>query len=233
MSKLICDICRGVLPDYVDGKLDETASHRLRQHLASSPSCAEEERRLRTLFAQLPARSTIPTPMPDPAGLRAAINERLDNRTGDTTGPRSVLLRPSVAIPVFATVLLFIVGISLIFFPHGNDESGNEYASLSEMDVYSPSENVLIVAEQFEDSFISSPSSTHLQPEVLNDIFRFGDTEALEAAIDRSLLEEIPYEAIIAVGFDYLPSDEMPGLISNVETDYLVQSLEQQSITLL
>lgn len=232
MSKLTCDICRGVLPDYVDGKLHEAASRQLRQHLAASPHCAEEERRLRTLFAQLPARSVMPGPMPDPAGLREAINERIDSRTGNVKGRRSTLLRPSVAIPVLAVLSLFIAGISLIFFPHGSDDPANEYTSLSEMDGFSPSDNVLIFEEQFEESFISSPS-LHLHAEAVDDILLLGDTKALEAAIDRSLFEEIPYEAILAAGFDHLPSDEMLGMISNVETEHLAQSLEQQSITLL
>ncbi len=232
MSKPICKICTGYLPDYVDGKLDAEMQRRMREHLDSSPECAAAARQLQELFSRILTRDDPIPDMPDPASFLVAVNAGIDTRAGRHSSFQFDIRRPAFLLPAIASVvLLIIVGLSIMpVSGPTNPESVLFPGLLTQADV-----------DRIDESGTLTPLTIDL---MLSDIAIGGEpafeylpsvsgTDLIDEAVDSSLLESIPYSAVISAGLDYLSADEVLENLSEGQYREIAADLEKQPFTLL
>lgn len=214
-----------LLPDFVNGKLDEQLKETVELHLRSCPACRLEEERVREAFLYLDAhRSASPGP-----AYFGTILPRVRQRTEHTGSASSLLSRafastPSrllsrVALPLAAAA----VGIALLLqFPIAPREGGSFLNSMRVAvgDVSADDVTEAVIDESRQRAFTSP----------------LGDHELATAVPDRIVeqhlfTEEFYSQASEVTGplFDVTPSQAVEGL-SDSEVDALLQRLAERTM---
>lgn len=228
MSGNNCKICRGALPDYVDGKLDEPEARRLSAHLAASPTCAAEELRLRVLFTYALARPSAVEHIPEPGVFLSGINDSIDRR-------KSGLLfigRPAFAFSALAAALLLVIaGAYFLDFARPSDGGDSLFPDLLTAedlrDIDRDAEIVPLLREVTITDAIAS------EAEQLVDGADEENLPLLESEIAMTLLDDVPYSSVISESFDYVtPYDIVDGM-DVTEFEDIVKTIENNRFTLL
>lgn len=228
MSGNNCNICRGALPDYVDGKLDESEARRLRAHLAASPVCAAEERRIRVLFSAALARPTGAERISDPGIFLSGINEGIDRRKTR----HSILTRPAHAIPALAAIiLLFIAGVYFFDVTWTSGSGDTLFPGLLTAEDLRDIDGDVEIVPLLHEVTISDVIATEAEQLVAG--AEAEDLPLLESEIALTLLDDIPYSSVVSESFDYVtPYDIVDGM-DVAEFEDIVKTIENNRITLL
>lgn len=232
MSKLECNVCRGLLPDYVDGKLDAEHSEAIRRHLAVSVNCTIEEQRLRALFTTVLTRDLPKNSIPDPGSFLVGINAEIDRRRNrQFPGVRS-FTRPAILVPVLsAAVLLFIAGV--FFYPFAGPSNSADImfsglineadvSGLTQIETLTPLLNEVLLSE------LTNSGETGM-----SEIAGLEDQTVLNTEIDASLLDDISYSSVVSASLDYISPDDVLEQLPQSDADDIVTTLQHQSIMLL
>lgn len=213
-----------LLPDYVNGKLEEGLNEAVESHLRSCASCRLEEERVREAVLFLHAeRSTVPGPSYF-ATILPRVRQRLEH-----TGTRPVFSRPPVSTPSRLVGRLALplaaaaVAIALLLqFPIVPGESGSHLNSmkLAVGDLSSDDLAQAVLDESRQHPFVSA----------------LGDREVAAAVPDRVVEQHLFthdfYSQVAeATGplFDLTPSQAIEGL-SDSEIDALLQRLAERAM---
>lgn len=232
MSKLGCNVCLGLLPDYVDGKLDAEHSATMREHLSVSQPCANEAERLHELFTQALTRVLPDAGIPDPGSFLVGINAEIDRRRARLLPGGWKFPRPAIHIPVLSTAIVLII-FSLFYFPSvgpSNSADGMFSGLITESDVKGLPEIETLVPLLSE--VLVSDLSTGNEMRA-SEIAAFDDQAALNTAIDGSLLDDVSFSSVVSASLEYISTEDVLDQLSEEDTDEIVTTLQNQSIMLL
>ncbi|MBE0645098.1 MAG: zf-HC2 domain-containing protein [Bacteroidetes bacterium] len=232
MSKRECKICDGRLPDYVDGKLDAEESRMMREHLSTSSSCAAEERELREFFSGILTRDIPGEGISDPGRFLVGVNAGIDR---NARGYRPVLRhigRPALFVPLFSTAVLLIIA-AIVLFPSvetlDSQEalfSGlfneNDLLGIADLSPTTPMLDDIMIFEQSANRELISEEASSAS-----------DASSLNTAIDLTLLDDVPYSAVVSASLNYLSQEDVLEKLSDAEAESIVRELEQQKIRIL
>ena len=229
MSKHICNICNGRLPDYVEGKLDVQQARTLRAHLAASPECAGEEARLRALFETILSRNDDDVSLPDPGAFLAEVNAGIDRRRQASHLPW--LPRPALAIPALAAMLLVVSGILYFGTPQGSADGDPLFPDLlagADVGSIDPGTDLTPLLRDVTVAELETEAETGISEEVPEETY-----PELGTQIDLTLLEDVPYSSVVDASLDYItPYDAVETLDASAFDD-IVTTLENNRYTFL
>ncbi|MFZ1729247.1 MAG: zf-HC2 domain-containing protein [Bacteroidota bacterium] len=232
MSKLKCKDCRGLLPDYVDGKLDAEQSAALRKHLSVSATCASEEQHLRALFTGALTRDIPKSSILDPGSFLVGINAEIDRRRRGQFSSVRNFTRPAFLVPVLATAVLLLIA-SVFYFPFAGRSSSSEMmfsGLISEADVNGLAE-IETLTPLLNDVLLSElQSSGEIGAYEINDL---ADATVLNTEIDETLLDDVSYSSVVSASLEYISPDDVLEQLSQSDADDIVTILQNQSIMLL
>jgi hypothetical protein len=228
MSGNNCNICRGTLPDYVDGKLDESEAHLLRLHLAASPECAAEEQRLRVLFTIALLRPSTVESIPEPGIFLTGINEGIDRKKPRFYG----IARPAFAIPVLTAVLLLVIaGAYFLDFSRPSGSGDTLFPGmLTAEDLRGFDEDAEIIPMLRE---VTIHDAAATEAEQLLDAADDQDLPFLESEIASTLLGDIPYSSVVSESFDYVTPYDIVDDMDASEFEDIARTIENNRFTLL
>ena len=178
------------------------------------------ERAYRMLFQQALRRESS-AGIPDPGSFLVRINAGIDRSTGGFTAIRRRVLRPGVLAPVLSAAVILVIAGVFFFHPAADQGAGDSLFSglinesdLTELTEISPSSAVL------DDVTISDLS---LDREYLaEDGPAMRDPASLSAEIDLTLLEDVPYSAVVSASLEYISPDDVLENLSDTEADRIV-----------
>jgi anti-sigma factor RsiW len=222
MSDVHTDHVEYLLPDYVNGKLDEQLKETVESHLRSCVSCRLEAERMQDVVLYLDAhRSPVPPPSYF-ATILPRVRQRLEHKESAPLLSRPLALTPSrlvgrLAMPLAAAALAIAL---LLQFPIVPGEGGSLLNSMK-------------VA-------VGDVSADDLAQAVLNEsrlhpfVSALGDREFAAAVPDRIVeqhlfTKDFYSQASEVTGplFDLTPSQAIEGL-SDSEVDALLQRLAER-----
>jgi hypothetical protein len=229
MSKPTCNICHAALPDYVDGKLEREEMLSMRAHLASSPECAENERKLRALFTGPLARPSVSEQLPRAGIFLSGVNQRIDRKSRQHSIAPA---RPSIVIPALVAVLLLaIAGVYFLASPDIRPDGDTFFSGLltaEDLDGLGSDEAIDVLLREV--AVMDLVASDGLPLDAVSDE---ADHDRLETQIDLTILGDIPYSSVVTSSLEYLSPYDIVDGIDTQDFEDIVNTLENSRFTLL
>ncbi|MFA6232589.1 MAG: zf-HC2 domain-containing protein [Bacteroidota bacterium] len=232
MSGLGCKICRDLMLDYVDGKLDRELMTEYRKHLSISQVCANEADRMSEFFKLALPRELPDTEIPDPGNFLIAINQGIERRNTRHVHFAGSFARPAIIIPVLsATILLIVCGILFIPFSGPTQTEDTMFSGLITESDLNGMTDFSTLTPLLNDILLSDLSTTSVI--ITEDIAALEDPATLDTSIDLSLLDDVTYSSVVSASLDYISPDDVLEQLPEREAAQLVNTLENQTIMLL
>ena len=232
-----CRICHGVLPDFIDGKLDDATMARLQEHLARSPRCAEEAARLQQVFTHGLRRPAPDGMIPDPGQFLSGINERIDGihpRTAPSSVPspgsrgdrRAIWWKPAVRYPALAAILVIVLagGYVLDVFQAAPSPALDSRRLLTEEDL-AGFHGDLVLWDALDGLAITASPRVDALSEF--DAFDPSALQTLGTEIDTDLLDHLSTTELLSDGFEYVSPFDVVDDIETEDFESVLESLEQ------
>ena len=229
MSKHICKSIRQQLPDFLNGKLGERDTERLRAHLTDCAACRAEAARLRPLMQDLLPAARDESADVDWGRFLADVNEGIDAR-GTRKKPASGV-HPGFAL-VAAAVVFALIAVWMVIRPFSATDGTDPLLAEDLFDAREIETLTSLTGDAATDipGSVTDASLPSSSLDVISEDFAdVEDDELLEIA-DARIADALGEDGAVTAGMDYLSDAQVIESLSEDDVTLIASLLESENL---